>query len=68
MHSCPIPRPFLSNPKTGVEAGLGNVAVEHTVQRKAFEEKTFANFEVLWLFVQVFSVKFGGVAQSIISR
>ena len=25
-------------------------------------EKTFANFEVLWLFVKVFSVKFGGVA------
>ena len=23
---------------------------------------TFANFEVLWLFVKVFSVKFGGVA------
>ena len=29
---------------------------------KLSREKTFANFAVLWLFVKVFSVKFGGVA------
>ena len=29
---------------------------------KLLREKTFANFTVLWLFVKVFSVKFGGMA------
>ena len=29
---------------------------------KLSREKTFANFTVLWLFVKVFSAKFGGVA------
>ena len=29
---------------------------------KLLSEKTFANFEVLWLFAQVLSTKFGGVA------
>ena len=28
---------------------------------KTFKEKTFANFKVLWLFVKVFSMKFGGI-------
>ena len=30
--------------------------------RKLLREKTFANFEVLWLFAKVFFAKFGGVA------
>ena len=29
--------------------------------RKLSREKTFANFVVLWLFVKVFSAKFGGM-------
>ena len=29
---------------------------------KLSREKTFANFEVLWLFVKVFSMQFGGLA------
>ena len=29
---------------------------------KLLSEKTIANFEVLWLFVQVLYTKFGGVA------
>ena len=30
--------------------------------RKHSREKTFANFEILWLFAKVFFMKFGGVA------
>ena len=30
--------------------------------RKLLREKTFVNFKVLWLFVEGFSMKFGGVA------
>ena len=46
-----------------------NCVHEHMVQISAIpysgklsREKTFANFEVLWLFTKVFSLKFGGVA------
>ena len=30
---------------------------------KLSREKTFVNFEVLWLFVKVFSAKFGGMVE-----
>ena len=33
-----------------------------TFEGKTFKEKTSTNFEVLWLFGKVFSVKFGDVA------
>ena len=46
---------------------LGNTVHTHVhihvlpYSRKLSREKTFANFTILWLFVKVFSAKFGGV-------
>ena len=36
--------------------------------RKLLREKTFANFVVLWLYVKVFSMKFGGVASFVTAK
>ena len=40
------------------KANLGLIPCSGKLSR----EKTYANFEVLWLFVIVFGTKFGGVA------
>ena len=41
----------------------GQLSESILYSRKLLREKTFANFEVLWLFAEVFTFsKFGGVA------
>ena len=43
----------------------GHVPVQFhrtTIYQETSREKTFTNFEVLWLFVKVFCVRFGGMA------
>ena len=47
---------------TGFESGTKTRARQVIpYSGKLSREKTFMNFEVLWLFVKVFSAKFGGV-------
>ena len=47
-----------------------NVApcVGNTYSGKLSREKTFANFAVLWLFMEVFPTKFGGVTPLVLQK
>ena len=40
----------------------GNFSGRNLLREKTLRDKTFANCEVLWLFIKVFSTKFGGMA------
>ena len=42
--------------------------MENFPGRKLLREKTFTNFVVLWLFVKVFSTKFGGVVSFCVAQ
>ena len=41
---------------------VGNVSGRNLLREKTLRDKTFVNCEVLWLFIKVFSTKFGGMA------
>ena len=45
-----------------VEGSRGTLPRKLPYSGKLSQEKTFANFVVLWMFAKVFSMKFGGVA------
>ena len=57
MHNCSV----LHTPKKPAASIMSAKFVPYS--GKLSREKTFVNFAVLWLFAQVFSAKFGSMAQ-----